>query len=202
MTEKQKGLYQKYKVSRQDGKIITEGCFVLELKDPKARKALLTYATEVLKEGYDKELAYDLRAWVGQYSDKNSDYTKDVMLFDRSVLIKGGTLLDEETLYVVPTDSVDEYKNEEDLVLPAILSVDMQIYNKFHEEKAAKEKALKEGMDPLLKVVVDQIIERFTNSEYQDFPRFWFDNEDEYKNMLQSKYDEVGDTVKILLDKK
>ena len=64
---KQKGLYQKYEVKRQDGKQIASGCFVLELKDHKARKALLTYASEVEKEGGNDDLVYDLRNWVAQY---------------------------------------------------------------------------------------------------------------------------------------
>ena len=64
--EKQTGLYQKYQVTRNDGKEITSGCFVLELKDPVARIAILAYAEELERLGKHKELAYDLKQWIKQ----------------------------------------------------------------------------------------------------------------------------------------
>lgn len=210
MEQKQKGLYQKYEVRRSDGKEITQGSFVLELKDSKARKAILTYAAELEKEGENKDLAYDLKSWVAKYekvdmtpatvipgNPPNPNENREVMLFDRIVLVPNDKLLDEDTLYVVPPDQVDEYKNDSDLVLPAVLSVDISLYLKYHDNKAKNAKALevKVQEDPLLAIVVEVIRKEFEQSDYSDFPRFWIDHIDKYKSSLGNKYTEVGESI-------
>lgn len=214
MEDKQKGLYQKYDVKRKDGREITQGSFVLELKDPKARKAILTYAAELEKEGGNKELVYDLKSWVGKYEkvdmvssnvkkeDPETDSEREVMLFERIVLISSNEVLDEDSLYVVPPDQVDEYKNDTDIILPGVLSVDMRPYIKYHEAKARKDQeAIVEDEDPLLDSVVAMITGEFQRSEYTDFQRFWKDEEEKYKKMLQGKYDVVGEKLGTKLQK-
>jgi hypothetical protein len=206
MEEKQRGLYQKYDVTRKDGREISQGCFVLELKDPKARTAILTYAAEIEKEGNNKELAYDLKSWVGRYQkvnmvpatvekkDPKVDSEREVMLFDQVVLIPNDRVLDEDSLCVVPPDQVDEYKNENDIELPGVLSVDMRNYIKFHEARAKKSQE-DEDEDPLLNSVVTMILGEFESSEYTDFTRFWNDEEKKYKTMLKDQYDVVGEKL-------
>lgn len=58
MPDNEKGLYEKYNVTRTDGSPI-KGCFVIEFKDPHARIALNAYADSV--EMTNPELAQDLR---------------------------------------------------------------------------------------------------------------------------------------------
>lgn len=50
--EKQIGLYGKYHVDRVDGKPITQGCIVLEFKDPIARPAIQFWAETMREAGY------------------------------------------------------------------------------------------------------------------------------------------------------
>lgn len=59
---KERGLYGKYRVERVDGKDIGR-CIVLELDDPNAWPALLTWADTVEADGYEA-LAADVRQWV------------------------------------------------------------------------------------------------------------------------------------------
>jgi len=68
MDDKSRGLYQKYKVERTDGKPL-EDCVVLELKDPLARAALWTWVSEVEKYGY-KQLARDTEAKLIDYAKR------------------------------------------------------------------------------------------------------------------------------------
>lgn len=63
---KEKGLFQKYHVTRTDGKPV-DWCFVLELKDEYARIALETYADQCEAEYPD--LADDLRQKVFEYEE-------------------------------------------------------------------------------------------------------------------------------------
>lgn len=213
MEEKQKGLYQKYTVTRNDGKEISQGSFVLELKDPKARKAILAYAAELEKEGDNKELVYDLKSWVGKHEkvdmvssnvkkeDPKNDENREVMLFDRVILVPCDKVLDEESLYVVPPDCVDEYKNDTDILLPGVLSVDMRNYIKYHEDKARKDQEKETEEDPLLDSVVSMITGEFHRSEYTDFKRFWEDEDEKYKVMLKDKYNIVGNKLRAKLQK-
>jgi hypothetical protein len=61
MSDKEKGLFQKYIVERVDGRELKGGmAFVLEVGDPNTWPALLTYADTVAEEGY-KALAIDIR---------------------------------------------------------------------------------------------------------------------------------------------
>lgn len=57
---KQRGLYEKYKVERVDGKPVGI-CLVLELKDPNARAGIKAFADAVRGSGYI-ELANDIEA--------------------------------------------------------------------------------------------------------------------------------------------
>ena len=61
---KDRGIYGKYRVERVDGKQI-DRCIVLELDDPNAWEALLTWADTVAEDGYEA-LAGDVRAWVDE----------------------------------------------------------------------------------------------------------------------------------------
>lgn len=60
----ERGLYEKYRVERTDGKGVGR-CIVLELDDRNSWPALLTWAETVEAEGY-VALAADVRAWVLQ----------------------------------------------------------------------------------------------------------------------------------------
>lgn len=60
------GLYEKYRVERNDGKGITGGCIVLEFGDPNAWDALLIWANTVEADGY-VQLAADVRKRVLTY---------------------------------------------------------------------------------------------------------------------------------------
>jgi len=59
MSDKTRGLYNKYNVTRVDGKEIKYGCVVLEFSDKKAHGAIRKFADEMLKLGYIK-LSHDL----------------------------------------------------------------------------------------------------------------------------------------------
>jgi len=59
MSDKEKGLYDKYIVQRTDGKPIKGGCIVLEFDDENAWAALNQYAFTVQDAGYEK-LADDI----------------------------------------------------------------------------------------------------------------------------------------------
>lgn len=65
--KKNYGLYDKYTVSRVDGKPIVDGCVVMEWKDPHARAAIATFAIEVRTSGFGK-LADDLEARLAEYA--------------------------------------------------------------------------------------------------------------------------------------
>lgn len=65
-SSRQKGLMQKYKVDRRDGKPIKDGCIVLEWSDPNARAGISAFAKAVRQDGYDK-LADDLEAKLATY---------------------------------------------------------------------------------------------------------------------------------------
>lgn len=55
---KERGLYEKYKVERTDGKSIGQ-CFVLELDDPNSWDALIIWSNTLRHDGYE-ELAWDV----------------------------------------------------------------------------------------------------------------------------------------------
>ncbi len=144
----QTGLYQKYKVSRNDDKEITDGCFVLELKDPNARKAILAYATAVEDSGGDKDLAQDLKSWVAKVDPSmivapskatvqvvTTTEAGQTMLFDRIVLIKGSDTLDDDSLYIVSPDEVEDYACDQDLRLPAKVVVEVDSYIEYQNNQ-------------------------------------------------------------------
>lgn len=49
--DKNRGLYEKYSVKRNDGQELGY-CLVLEFKDPNAKTAILAYARTMEQEGY------------------------------------------------------------------------------------------------------------------------------------------------------
>lgn len=57
--DKNRGLYEKYSVKRNDGQELGD-CLVLEFKDPNARAAILAYANTVSDVGYEP-LARDIK---------------------------------------------------------------------------------------------------------------------------------------------
>lgn len=59
MSDKEKGLYQKYIVERTDGKPIKGGCLVLEFGDKNAASAINEFAKTLRADGYEK-LADDI----------------------------------------------------------------------------------------------------------------------------------------------
>lgn len=63
---KSKGLLEKYKVERTDGKPLKGGAIVLEWGDPNARVAIEAFAAQVDKAGYHL-LAIDLRQRLMEY---------------------------------------------------------------------------------------------------------------------------------------
>lgn len=70
MSEKNRGIYQKYHVERVDGKPIKGGlCVVLEVGDPNTWDALRTFAKTVRNDGYDR-LADNLELIVSEQEKK------------------------------------------------------------------------------------------------------------------------------------
>ncbi len=72
MSERKKGIYDKYVVYRKDGKERHYGCpyFVLDMEhDPFAVPALKAYAKACRADGYEK-LADDLDAYVEMKADE------------------------------------------------------------------------------------------------------------------------------------
>jgi hypothetical protein len=66
MSDKTKGLFGKYRVERLDGKPLKgDACIVLEIGDPNARPAILTWAYTVEIDGYSA-LAADVREMLAQ----------------------------------------------------------------------------------------------------------------------------------------
>jgi len=197
MGEKLKGLYQKYTVERNDGREISHGCFVLELKDPKARKALLVYAAEVEKEGVDDALAYDLRSWVGKYEPVAATKKDEFKTFNMAVLLDKSKELDVSTLYIIPSENSEEYKGEQDLVLPAVVTVDMKPFLEYHAEQEARKKELDSLEDPLLNMAVNMVIKEYQDSDYADFSRFWDESMGKYQEMFQEKYKLVEEKANV-----
>lgn len=64
-----RGLFQKYIVTRVDGKPMPAGCIVLEWKDPNARKGIRAFADACWDSGF-KQLAVDLRDKLDGYDDE------------------------------------------------------------------------------------------------------------------------------------
>lgn len=72
MGDKQSGLTKKYKVERVDGKDLKGGmAFVLELGDPNAWPALLTYARTVRAQGCVR-LAEDIEAKIDELAGETA----------------------------------------------------------------------------------------------------------------------------------
>ncbi len=63
---KEKGLFEKYTVSRNDGKAIEDGCIVLEWKDKNARTGIQAFSKAVRDVGFGK-LADDLDSKLAEY---------------------------------------------------------------------------------------------------------------------------------------
>ena len=59
MSDKTKGLYQKYIVEHTDGKALKGGCIVLEFGDKRASSAIQEFADNCRNDGYE-QLADDL----------------------------------------------------------------------------------------------------------------------------------------------
>jgi hypothetical protein len=68
------GLFQKYKVARVDQKPITDGCIVLEWKDPNARKGIAAFSEAVRSDGYFA-LADGLDQKLATYKDDEKKWT-------------------------------------------------------------------------------------------------------------------------------
>ncbi len=66
--DKQRGSYRKYNVERVDGKPVKD-CFVLELKDPIARKGLQAWAEALIAADYIN-LALDVAFLIDEYEKK------------------------------------------------------------------------------------------------------------------------------------
>lgn len=62
-----KGLYGKYHVERNDGKPLNDGCIVLEWGDANARKGIEAFARAVREDGYGS-LADDLEKKLATYT--------------------------------------------------------------------------------------------------------------------------------------
>ncbi len=62
---KDKGLMQKYNVSRVDGKLMSD-CVVLEFKDPIARAGIKAWCDEMDKNGFSMA-AHDARRMLAEY---------------------------------------------------------------------------------------------------------------------------------------
>ena len=73
----------------------------------------------------------------------------------------------------------------------------MQLYNKFHEEKATREKELEATSDPLLDMAVSVVITDYESTEYIDFGRFWEESSKQYKALFKNKYDLIGEKAKL-----
>lgn len=63
--EKEKGLYQKYKVEKLNGKELGE-CIVLEFNDPNGREGIKAFAAAVGRAGF-VQLERDLNTKLEQY---------------------------------------------------------------------------------------------------------------------------------------
>lgn len=64
--EKHKGLYQKYKVEKLNGRPMGEkGCIVLEFDDPIAKEAIITWAKSMRDAGY-VQVWKDIAAKLGE----------------------------------------------------------------------------------------------------------------------------------------
>ena len=213
MSDHEVGLYQKYTVERIDGRDMSMGCFVLELKDSKARKAIWAYAKELEKEDSTSVLAYDLKAWVGKYETitdadvaaysstplKKKEIAQPVtptQVFERIVLLKKDMDLNTENLYVVNPEDVNDYRMEGDLELGAKLTVDLTNLEKYIEEKRRKEQEVKEheSSDPMFNIVMKQIYKDFEDSPYTDKFRYWDDHDKHYNKLL-------GETFGVVREK-
>ncbi len=73
MSDKEEGLYGKYRVERVDGKPMPAGCIVMEWKDPSARRAIRTFSDCVKKAGY-LQLSDDLDKRLEAYSEDPGHY--------------------------------------------------------------------------------------------------------------------------------
>ena len=69
VSEKDKGLYNKYIVKKVSGKELGP-CIVMEFKDPIARKAIYTWAREMLNEGYKNVFIDTMRALKAHQNEK------------------------------------------------------------------------------------------------------------------------------------
>lgn len=75
MSDKERGLYNKYNVSRTDGKPITGCAIVLEVGDPIARPAILRWAEEMRRAGYKQ-------VWFDTVTELAETYPKPIMVGD------------------------------------------------------------------------------------------------------------------------
>jgi hypothetical protein len=187
-----KGLYQKYSVSRNDGKEISQGCFVLELKDPIARKAILAYAEELGVQGKEPKLAYDLKAWVNKHEPvvaapvKLPEENPENLSFERVVLIKKGKPVISENLYIVDPEDVEEYRQADDLELNATISVKMDKYYEYMKTLEDKEETVS-----IVCHTVDKLIKEWKETDNIQPDMFWKAKEEMVKMFLEPKLEEV-----------
>ena len=201
MEKEDKGLYQKYKVERNDGKEITTGSFVLELKDQHARTAILAYASALEKSGEKKDLVYDLRTWVAKHQapeEHSNTYT-----FKRLVVVPACTdTISNENVYIQPfcsNEVVGGYDEEESIVLDAIITVDTKPFTKHKLNLISKEQVEKN------KVI--ESIAKFVINEYMDTPEYisveqmWNDKKDFYVSMFNQDPDILWGEIESQFEK-
>lgn len=191
MDKENKGLYQKYKVERNDGKEITTGSFVLELKDPYARTAILAYADELEKAGEKKDLIYDLRSWVSRY--QTPEEKKSIITFKRLAVIgPNEDSVSSEAVYIIPPENngvLHEYTEDGSIILDAIVSVNTKPFTEYQLEKSAKEN------DKEYQAVIS--IASFVINEYMDTPEYvsieqmWEAKKDFYTNTFKQDEDKL-----------
>ncbi|MFW5497733.1 MULTISPECIES: hypothetical protein [unclassified Maridesulfovibrio] len=112
MSDKEKGLYDKYIVQRTDGKPIKGGCIVLEFDDPNAWAAINQYAFTVQAAGYEK-LAGNIHDKLMAVVDTNVDRIMSMSDEELIAEIKAeGRDPEEEAakFMKIANDVIDQYK--------------------------------------------------------------------------------------------
>jgi hypothetical protein len=94
MEDKERGLYDKYKVERLDGKPIEKGCIVLEWSDRLARAGIKAFAAAVTSAGYLR-LGNDLKTKLRDYGDPWGD-GPGVVVISKAMSPDGDLQLDFE----------------------------------------------------------------------------------------------------------
>ena len=191
MDKENKGLYQKYKVERNDGKEITTGSFVLELKDPHARTAILSYADELEKSGEKKDLVYDLRSWVSRYQLPEEKRT--AITFKRLAVVNPDKeALHGDDVYIISLDNeecVDEYTVDGGIILDAVISIDMKPFTAYKMKQAEKENSKEnKARESIAKFVINEYMD---NTEYISLEQMWEDKREFYTGTFNQEADKL-----------